>query len=381
MHSATSNRGRRTRPKSGTPPRTGAFWQAFKRAFRLFWLDTLDFLPAAVFIGGCCLLGYFFGYRLLAAYTQAAHTQALFQAANKDEDTFQLHLWKILEAVQAAPLQMGAGLQQLARTASEWAAPLFWTLCMWITKLLHNIGAELFLLVSFVTSAPTLIAWVALSGFAMMRLRPQAATAAAAVQPGQAPAVPAPAPRVAPAEDAEDDEAAEMINVLMVKEREANQKLMEHRAEALRARNEGFPIPVRRVGDIDCESRKERLHERVSVEGSFPHRPGRSALQDLIVSDWHPMRVVVGEDGAPKEVVNNEDPKLLQIEKAYPGLGAAEFVLQVWQELQRFNSSGGYTVEIPWHAAQERELTPAEVTGIIRRGKGKRKKKKKKGGR
>ena len=171
------------------------------------------------------------------------------------------------------------------------------------------------------------------------------------------------------------------MNVLMMREREANQKLMENRAKALKARDEGFPIPVRRVGDIDCETRKVRLDDSVPVEGSFPRHPGRSALQDLIVSDWHPMRVVVGEDGAPKEVVNKEDPKLLQIEKAYPGLGAADFVLSVWQELMRFNSSGGYTVEIPWHAAQERELTPAEVTGIIRRGKGKRKKKKKKGGR
>ena len=166
-----------------------------------------------------------------------------------------------------------------------------------------------------------------------------------------------------------------MINVLMMKEREANQKLLESRAKALKARSEGFPIPVRRVGDIDCETRTTRIHERVPVQGEFPNRPGRSALQDLIVSDWHPMRVVMGAaGGAPKEVINPEDPKLLQIEKAYPGLGAAEFVLGVWQELQRFNPSGGYTVEIPWHAAQERELTPAEVIEILIRGKGKRKK-------
>ena len=35
--------------------------------------------------------------------------------------------------------------------------------------------------------------------------------------------------------------------------------IMQHRAQALKARNEGFSIPVRRVGDVDCETRKVRL--------------------------------------------------------------------------------------------------------------------------
>ena len=69
--------------------------------------------------------------------------------------------------------------------------------------------------------------------------------------------------------------------------------------------------------------------------------------------------------------MNAEDPKLEQMEAAYPGLGVGAFVLNVWQELQRFNSSGGYTVEIPWHNKEERELTPAEVTDVLMRGKGK----------
>ena len=82
------------------------------------------------------------------------------------------------------------------------------------------------------------------------------------------------------------------------------------------------------------------------------------------------MKVVV-TDGVGEEVVNDQDPKLAQMEAAYPGQGVATFVLSVWQELQRFNPSGGYTVEIPWHNKEERELTPAEVTDVLMRGKGK----------
>ena len=66
----------------------------------------------------------------------------------------------------------------------------------------------------------------------------------------------------------------------------------------------------------------------------------------------------------------------MQIEKAYPELGVAGFVLSAWQELQCFNPSGGYTVPIPWNAKEERELTPAEITDILMRGKGRRKKRK-----
>ena len=59
------------------------------------------------------------------------------------------------------------------------------------------------------------------------------------------------APRAAA--DSAEQQADDMINVLMMKEREANQKLMDNRAKALKARDEGFPIPVRRVGDIDWQ--------------------------------------------------------------------------------------------------------------------------------
>ena len=56
--------------------------------------------------------------------------------------------------------------------------------------------------------------------------------------------------------------------------------------------------------------------------------------------------------------------------------GVADFILARWRELQIFNPSGGYCVEIPWNLHSERELTPAEVTAIIMRGKPKEKKRK-----
>ena len=143
-------------------------------------------------------------------------------------------------------------------------------------------------------------------------------------------------------------------------------------ADFLNACARGAP---RECGGADiCETRKVRLHESMLIEGSL----GRSALQELVVSHWHPMKVIVSGDDAV-EVVNTSDVKLQQMEQAYPGLGVADFVLGVWQELQDFNPPGGYSVEIPWNAGLDRELTPSEVnvevTAIIMQGKGKGKKK------
>ena len=119
---------------------------------------------------------------------------------------------------------------------------------------------------------------------------------------------------------------------------------------------------------IDCETLKVKLHESVTVERDL----GRSSLQDLVVSAWQPMKVAV-IDGDAKEVVNADDPMVQRIDREYPGLRAADFVIARWQELQLFNPSGGYSVEIPWNVGLERELTPAEVTTIMMRGKGSRK--------
>ena len=99
--------------------------------------------------------------------------------------------------------------------------------------------------------------------------------------------------------DGNDDD---LVNVLLMKERLGNQKLMQSRAQALKACDEGFAIPIRRVGDIDCETRKVKLHASVPVEGAL----GRSALQELVISEWHPMRVVV-TGGDAVEVINRED--------------------------------------------------------------------------
>ena len=112
------------------------------------------------------------------------------------------------------------------------------------------------------------------------------------------------------------------------------------------------------MGVLDCESRRVKLPPSVRLKGEL----GLSALQALVMSDWHPVKVVAGA-----EQLDPDDHWVQAIEGKYPEQGVSEFVVKVWQELQQFNASGGYSVEIPWHRAEERELTPAEVTEIMMR--------------
>lgn len=154
------------------------------------------------------------------------------------------------------------------------------------------------------------------------------------------------------------------INALIRKEREANDKLTESRKLAVAAANAGFSIPIRHIGQLDCESRAQQLPATVPVEGEF----GRSRLQQIIFSDWHPTQVVNGQSQ-----VNPEDACLRSIESVYPGTGVADFVLQCWQELQEFNASGGYAVAVPWNTADNREMTPGEIISLMMQGKPTRK--------
>ena len=95
------------------------------------------------------------------------------------------------------------------------------------------------------------------------------------------------------------------------------------------------------------------------IEGPF----GLSSLQSLVLDgSWHPV-TIRSEGNQQVEVINWGDRRLLEIEAAYPSKGVAEFVLVCWQELMRFNASGGYCVPIPWNHEHQRELTPAEVIG------------------
>ena len=79
------------------------------------------------------------------------------------------------------------------------------------------------------------------------------------------------------------------------------------------------------------------------------------------------MKVVNGKDA-----IDTSDIWVQRMEERYPGAGVADFVVGCWQELQEFNASGGYSVQIPWNQKEQRELTAAEVIEIVGKGKGKR---------
>ena len=145
---------------------------------------------------------------------------------------------------------------------------------------------------------------------------------------------------------------------MTMQQRETSEQQSAIRAEALRAHVHGFTFPVRQIGVLDCKTRDPELPDCVPIEGEL----GVSGLQSFINDvKWHPVRIDTSDPDKPTEVVNWEDERLARIERRYRNKGVGSFVIGCWQELQKYNASGSYTVQVPWHTAFDRELAPQEV--------------------
>ena len=154
------------------------------------------------------------------------------------------------------------------------------------------------------------------------------------------------------------EEMSDNYMKMTMQQRETSEQQSAIRAAALRAHDHGFTFPVREIGVLDCKTREPALPDCVQVEGEL----GVSGLQGFINDvKWHPVRIDTSDPDKPTEVINWEDERLVRIERRYRNKGVGSFVIGCWQELQKYNASGSYTVLVPWHTAFDRELTPQEV--------------------
>ena len=76
--------------------------------------------------------------------------------------------------------------------------------------------------------------------------------------------------------------------------------------------------------------------------------------------DFHPFVNDLTDPKRPRARVNRKDPRLEHVRQAY-GKAVADDVIRALTELNRWNASGRYPVEIPWSDDDARELTPAEI--------------------
>jgi len=75
---------------------------------------------------------------------------------------------------------------------------------------------------------------------------------------------------------------------------------------------------------------------------------------------FHPFLQDLTDTKRPRERINRKDARLDQVRQAY-GRAVADDVVRALTELNRWNASGRYPVEIPWNDDEDREMTPAEI--------------------
>ena len=158
-----------------------------------------------------------------------------------------------------------------------------------------------------------------------------------------------------------------LVNDLAVDHRRLNSLVVECKETALRVRPKGI-IPVRVMGALDTAP--GGVMRQAASEGRFgqtleENQTAAAKLAKLLRDPtFHPFTTDKSDPAHPRECINHRDQRLETVRKAY-GRAVADDVVRALSELNRWNASGRYPVEIPWHYEEERELTPAEMLETI----------------
>ena len=75
---------------------------------------------------------------------------------------------------------------------------------------------------------------------------------------------------------------------------------------------------------------------------------------------FHPFIKDLSDAKRPREKINRKDPRLEQVRQAF-GRAVADDLVRALTELNRWNASGRYPIEIAWNDEEDREMTPAEM--------------------
>jgi tetratricopeptide (TPR) repeat protein len=126
--------------------------------------------------------------------------------------------------------------------------------------------------------------------------------------------------------------------VLMVQQRQANDKIVDARAAAVEAGLSGhFPeIKIILSGEPSVEKLQQLIGPSLPTEGKFSPSGLSATIMDTM---WHPEKIVMVSD-KPVSRINWDDSKIDAIEKRFPGKNVSEYIFACWKQLQ----------VIEWHA-------------------------------
>ncbi|KAG2299789.1 hypothetical protein Bca4012_011385 [Brassica carinata] len=164
------------------------------------------------------------------------------------------------------------------------------------------------------------------------------------------------------------------IMSLTQKERMANDEFQEARKEMIQFWNEnedlvsGEQIRVKRMGHLDTKpfvvAVKKKLRGGSRAKAELKAMELCSFWEGQIGNvHWYPFRVDES-DGIAKNVVDNNDEKLVKLTDAY-GEQLYNEVVRAKMEIVEYNPSGGYVVSELWNFEKNRKATLEEATDVM----------------
>ncbi|XP_022155126.1 factor of DNA methylation 4-like [Momordica charantia] len=156
---------------------------------------------------------------------------------------------------------------------------------------------------------------------------------------------------------------------LIIKERRTNDEVQEARKELINVfggTSNRAAIRVKRMRDLDskpfCEATKLKY---VKEEAEAKAVELCSLWEDQIRDpSWHPFRIIEGDGGQAKEIIDENDEMLKGLKNEY-GDEVYEAVVTALMEMNEYNPSGRYTVLDLWNFKEGRKATLKEGVAHI----------------
>lgn len=162
---------------------------------------------------------------------------------------------------------------------------------------------------------------------------------------------------------------------LVVKERRNNDEVQEARKELVNglwdSTSQGNKktralIGVKRMGDLDVKPFQMAIKRICSKEEADVKTLEVCSLWETYLADpnWHPFKIITDKEGRAKEIIDEEDEKLVGLKKEL-GDEVFQAVVSALMELNEYNPSGRYSIKELWNYKEGRRASLQEGANYI----------------
>ncbi|KAE8678910.1 Factor of DNA methylation 4 [Hibiscus syriacus] len=160
------------------------------------------------------------------------------------------------------------------------------------------------------------------------------------------------------------EDLEDLNQALIIKERKSNDELQDARKElitAFRDVSARSQIGVKKMGELDIKPFQTAAKRKYSAREADEKSAELCSLWQEYLRDpsWHPFKIITDKQGNSKEILDEEDKKLIEV-KAEFGDEVYGAVTVALKQMNDYNPSGRYIIPELWNFNQGRKATLTE---------------------